>query len=79
MNYTFFYNEEPNPQQFVEYENGFGTALQAGFDYGITDKLAFNMDLKKIYLNTDAKVNGSVTADVDLDPWILGIGFSYRF
>jgi outer membrane protein len=39
-----------------------------------------NMDIKKIYLNTDVSVNnGAVTADVDLDPWVFGVGVGYRF
>ena len=79
LNYTIFYDEDPSPQTFVEYENNIGYALQAGFDVALDDHWGINFDLKKIYLETDAKVNGSVTADVALDPWIGGIGLSYRF
>jgi len=42
--------------------------------------LGLNVDVKKLYLNVDAKLNGgAITADVDLDPWIVGAGVSYRF
>ncbi|MFZ2620494.1 MAG: OmpW family outer membrane protein [Alphaproteobacteria bacterium] len=79
VNYTVFYNENDGGVSSVEYENGFGTALQAGVDIGIDEHLAVNFDVKKLYLSTDAKVNGTVTANVDLDPWIVGAGMAYRF
>jgi len=79
LNYTFFYNEDPSPVASVNYKNGMGFALQAGFDYGISKNWAINFDVKKLFLNTKAVVNGAVNADVDLDPWISGVGLSYRF
>jgi outer membrane protein len=31
-------------------------------------------------MDIDASINnGAITADVDLDPWIVGAGVSYRF
>ena len=39
------------------------------------------MDAKYIDLNVDASVNnGALNAyDVDINPWIIGAGVSYRF
>jgi outer membrane protein len=49
-------------------------------DYALDEHWALNADVKKVYHNVDAKVNGgAVTADVDLDPWIFGVGVGYRF
>lgn len=80
INYTFFYNEDPGAVASIDYENGFGYALQAGFDYKLDDHWLLNADVKKIFLNTDVSVNGgAVTADVDLDPWVFGMGVGYRF
>lgn len=80
VNYTFFYNEDAGALDKIEYENGFGFAVQAGFDIGLGDHWMFNLDAKKIYINTDVSINdGAVTADVDLNPWVLGAGFGYRF
>ncbi|HEX2753597.1 MAG TPA: OmpW family outer membrane protein [Alphaproteobacteria bacterium] len=54
--------------------------MQAGLDYKLDDHWMLNVDVKKIYLNTDVSVNnGAVTADVDLDPWVFGVGVGYRF
>ena len=80
LNYTFFYNADPVDVPRVTYKNGWGYALQTGFDYGIDEHWAFNADVKKIFFNTDANVaNGTATADVDLDPWVFGVGIAYRF
>ena len=54
-----------------------------GFDYEISDRWTINLDIKKIYLDTEVKINagalGIVNADVDLDPLIIGLGVGYRF
>ncbi|WP_020399877.1 OmpW/AlkL family protein [Kordiimonas gwangyangensis] len=80
LNYTFFYSSNPGAVNDIEYDNGFGYALQAGVDFRIKENWYFNVDAKKLWLNTDVSINGgAVTADVDLDPWVLGVGFGYRF
>lgn len=80
INYTVFYSEDSGDVDSIEYDDGFGYALQAGIDVGINDNWAINADVKKLFLNTDASINGGgVTADVDLDPWVFGLGLAYRF
>lgn len=80
VNYIYFYSEDPGAVASVDYENGFGTALQAGMDVEINDSWAWNVDVKKVWHNVDAKLNGgAIRADVDLDPWIFGTGLAYRF
>ena len=67
----------------MNYDNGFGFALQAGVDVPINDDYFLNFDVKKIFLNTDAEIDagaaGTVGADVDLDPLIIGVGIGRRF
>ena len=81
VNYsTFFNSDNKGAYTKLEVSGGWGTALQAGFDYWLNDNWGVNLDVKKLFLNVDAKVNyGAVRADVDLDPWIIGTGVSYRF
>jgi outer membrane protein len=40
-----------------------------------------NVDVKKVYVDTDINATDGVVRanDVDLDPWVVGIGFGYRF
>jgi outer membrane protein len=82
LNYTIFYNEKKGALRSISYEDGIGYALQAGFDYAITGPWSFNVDVKKLWLNTDVKANlggTALKADVDINPWIFGVGLGYRF
>ncbi len=82
LNYTAIISSDPTPAigGVDDWDNGFGFALQAGFDYAIDDEWSFNMDVKKLWLNVDATVTaGAIPASVDLDPWIVGAGLGYRF
>lgn len=83
INYSYFYGEKSgNGFNSLDVDGGFGWALQAGTDIWLNKNWGLNLDVKKIFLNVDAKVNAGATpvhADVDLDPWIVGAGVSYRF
>jgi outer membrane protein len=81
INYTIFYNEKRGDAASISYEDGFGFALQAGIDYAIAGPWSLNIDVKKLWLSTDVKANVGVPvkADVDLNPWIFGVGLGYRF
>jgi outer membrane protein len=80
LGYIIYYGEDSGAVNSIEYEDGISYSLQAGFDYGINEHWAFNADVKKLYHNTDVSINGgAITADVDLDPWVFGVGVAYRF
>lgn len=81
LNYSLFYNENAATGfNNLQMHGGLGYALQTGFDYWVDDHWGVNLDVKKIWLNVDAKLNdGAIRADVDLDPWVVGAGVSYRF
>lgn len=79
INYTFFFDQSSPSGTAVRYDNTFGEALQIGFDYDLGHHWVANLDLKHIFLNTNVYVNHAVTADVDIDPTILGAGIGYRF
>lgn len=82
INYTIFFNEDAGAANDVNYDNGFGYALQAGFDVEINKHWALNFDVKKIWLSTDVSVKAlgtTVYTDVDIDPWLFGAGVAYRF
>ena len=64
----------------IEYDNAIGFALQGGVDFALDDHWMINVDVKKLFLQTDVMINGGdVTADVSLDPWIPSLGLGYRF
>ncbi len=86
VNYTFFYNAETDSKNFngLKLKNNWGWALQAGLDVLSTGPWSLNLDVKKIFLKTEATVNlnpatGLRVEDVKLDPWVFGAGLGYRF
>jgi outer membrane protein len=83
LNYTHVFDADPpaaGAVRTISYGDSFGPALQAGVDVWLNDTWTLNVDVKKVWLNTDVKINGgAITADVDLNPWLLGVGFGYKF
>ncbi len=81
VNYTMFFGEDKGTSVTnVDYGNSFGPALQAGIDYMMNDNWMLNLDVKKVWINTDVKFNsGAIRADVDINPWIVGLGVGYKF
>ncbi len=63
----------------LDIDDAFGFTLQAGVDVPLGDGWYLNGDVKKTWLETDAKWSNGVTADFDLDPWIFTVGVGYRF
>lgn len=65
--------------------NSFGPAIQAGFDYNLENRWLLNFDVKKIWVGTDVKLQGVSMAgyqkidDLDIDPWVVSVGFGKKF
>ncbi len=82
LNYTLPYAEDAagGTVTALEADGSFGYALQAGVDYWFNDHWGINLDVKKLWVDVDASVNsGTITGNVELNPWIIGTGVSYRF
>ncbi|MFZ4761435.1 MAG: OmpW/AlkL family protein [Alphaproteobacteria bacterium] len=80
VNYTHFFNADGGALNAVNYDDSFGLALQAGVDVPIKDNWYFNLDVKKIFISTKVKFSPSgVSAKVDIDPLLVGVGVGYRF
>ncbi len=84
-NLTLFFGVDEGPTaDDVDYDTALGFALQGGFDFMLNDKWFLNLDVKKLFLNTDATVNATtalgatVVADVDINPWIIGFGVGLK-
>ncbi len=80
VNYMVFFNGEDKNNFKVKLDDGFGYALQAGADIGVKGPWSLNVDVKKVWFNTDADINdGALKSDVDLDPWVVSVGFGRKF
>jgi len=80
VNYMLFYSEKDSNGFGLKADDGFGYALQAGVDVALRDRWSVNVDVKKVFFETDAtdRFNG-VTSKVNLDPWVASAGLGYRF
>ena len=85
LNYTVFYGakvgsaaSEALEINKLSYDNSFGLAAQAGVDISINKDWFFNLDVKYIQIDTKATIHGGdfdgATIDVDINPWVFGIG-----
>lgn len=92
VNYTVFFGEDDSGATLtnagltvsdIDLDNSFGAAVQFGVDIHLRDNLYLNLDAKKLWLDTDATVRttagATVRADVDIDPWIFGVGLGWKF
>ncbi len=82
VNYTHFFSVDAagGTVTSLTLDDSVGVALQAGVDFAIDDHWMVNADLKRVWINTKASLNGgAITANVDINPWIFGFGVGYRF
>ena len=82
VSYVLIPNEDPGAVTSVDYDDGqFGPAIQVGFDYFFTKNWCLNVDIKKVWVDVDVTVNAGaiVHTNVDVDPWLIGVGIGYRF
>ena len=95
VNYTMFLSTSPansalgaNTITALNIKSTPGLALQAGFDYMLNANWGLNVDVKKLWLRPDitatlsttpGPVLTALTGNVRIDPWIVGVGVTYRF
>lgn len=86
VNYTLFYNVKSGDVDDVKYDNALGYAAQLGFDLMVNDSFFINLDVKRLFLSTDVTVDASnlapglsIPAEVDINPWLIGVGLGMKF
>lgn len=84
-NYTRFFDEKlpSGPVTAIHYDSSFGPALQAGFDYKLDKNWSINVDVRKIWINSDVTLRAgpttTINADVDINPLVVTVATGYRF
>lgn len=93
INYTAFLDRKLNVRQGLLAgskikvdSDSWGFALQAGVDINLKDGWLINADVKYITLDTDVKLRNPLAGnawtkidDLDINPWVFGIGIGKKF
>jgi outer membrane protein len=94
LNYTYFFDEKSttsldnafNGGQTIsnlKLDSSTGLVGQLGVDYDLGNNLFFNVDVKYMRIGTTATFTtqdlGNVNTNVDVNPWVFGIGIGKRF
>ena len=80
VNYMIFYKGKDRNGFTVDLDNGFGYSLQAGADIALTGPWSVNVDVKKVFFDTTASINGgALRSDVTIDPLVVSVGVGRKF
>jgi outer membrane protein len=81
INYTKFYDINLSNGTLTVDNSSWGGALQIGADFPINKQFFFNVDLKKVWIDTDVKTvaTGATAANFKINPLILGVGVGMKF
>lgn len=67
----------------IGFSDDVGVVVQAGVDYVLDERWSANFDLRLMAMDTDAVFTGADGAASEagfaLDPWVVGLGFRYRY
>ncbi|MEQ8514690.1 MAG: OmpW family outer membrane protein [Chromatocurvus sp.] len=95
VNYTYIFDEDIDPalsdalgsvlgagSSRLDLDDSFGYAAQAGVDIPLNGNWMLNAGVWYLNIETTADVVtdvGTVSFDVDINPWVYNIGIAYRF
>jgi outer membrane protein len=83
VNYSIYFKEDGGPAiSHLKLKNSVGVAAQVGFDYMIDEHWGVNFDLKKIYMEPKIRLTAGgadVRGKAKINPWVTGVGVTYRF
>lgn len=60
-------------------KNSWGAALQVGVDIPLSKDMYLNVDVKKVFIETDVYSSGAKVGKFKVDPVLVGIGLGWRF
>ncbi len=81
LNFTRFYDVNLGGGTLTVDKSSFGPAIQVGFDIELTRRVFLNLDVKKIWMDTDVKAaaTGAPVANLKINPVVFGVGIGMKF
>ncbi|MGM0952720.1 MAG: OmpW/AlkL family protein [Pseudomonadota bacterium] len=79
VNYTTFFDEQSDLGELT-LDDSVGAAVEVGVDYMLNDNFGLNAAVWYADIETEAEVDGVTEKfDVQIDPMVYMVGFSYKF
>lgn len=78
LNYTIFFDEDSDLGD-LDIEDSLGISLQAGVDYAVSDTGALRLNVRWFDIDSDVELNGTKIGEVEIDPWLVGLSYVFRF
>jgi len=80
VNYTRFMDNSLLGGAIHTERDSFGPVLQIGADYNLEGGWLLNVDVKKVWIQTDVTLAGTGKIDkLDINPWVVSVGFGKKF
>lgn len=80
VNFTRFYGFKDDTNLGLSVKSkSFGPALQMGADIPVTKSVFVNVDVKKIWMDTEVRSHGSKIASLSIDPVVTSVGIGMKF
>ncbi|MCF7223362.1 outer membrane beta-barrel protein [Lysobacter sp. TLK-CK17T] len=82
VNYTTFFSEDTRGAlagSDLELDGSWGAAAHAGIDFDVGERGAIRVDARWIDIDTDVRLDGADLGTVDIDPFIYGVAYVFRF
>ena len=82
LNLTTFFDEDTKGAlegTKLKLKDSWGPAAQFGIDYAFGEHMLVNANIRYIYIQSDAKLDGEKIAKIEISPWVYGINVGYTF
>jgi len=82
VNLTLLTNDEisvPGVGALTLSDMSVGAAGQVGVDVKVRAGQFLNLDVKKVMIRSDVKAGGNKVSTVQVDPWLVSVGYGFRF
>lgn len=79
INYTRFMDNNLLGGAIHTDRNSFGPAIQLGADYNLEGGWLLNVDVKRVWIETDVKLGAVKVDTLHIDPWVVSVGFGKKF
>jgi outer membrane protein len=82
INYTLFFDQQttgPLDGTDLNLSNSWGLAAHAGLDFRLSDTASLRADVRWIDIDTDVSVDGTDVGTVNIDPFVYGLAYVWKF